>query len=151
MNEIKHTPGPWRWEFNRKHKSMQLVGGVPKYDLTVMDFDRWGMGGAVVRLREDIDGMNLMRRLCDRSDWVTPFPGRDHHADWCAGVTHPDMKLIEAAPDMALVLEMLSAEADAGTVMIPSALRLTIDAALIKAGRKAAPEPVRVVTIAGGA
>ncbi|PJO71243.1 hypothetical protein CWD92_16290 [Burkholderia thailandensis] len=56
---------------------------------------------------------------------------------------------IAAAPDMALVLEMLAAEADAGTVMIPSGLRLTIDAALIKAGRKAAPEPVRVVTIAG--
>ncbi|HDR8974014.1 hypothetical protein [Burkholderia vietnamiensis] len=51
--------------------------------------------------------------------------------------------------DMAMVLEMLAAEADAGTVMIPSALRLTIDAALIKAGRKAAPEPVRHVTIAG--
>ena len=57
--------------------------------------------------------------------------------------------LAHAAPDMALVLEMLGAEADAGTVMIPSGLRLTIDAALIKAGRKAAPEPVRVVTIAG--
>ncbi|MDN7413462.1 hypothetical protein QZM42_33595 [Burkholderia vietnamiensis] len=51
--------------------------------------------------------------------------------------------------DMAEVLEMLAAEADAGTVMIPSDLRLTIDAALIKAGRKAAPEPVRHVTIAG--
>lgn len=51
--------------------------------------------------------------------------------------------------DMALALELLAAEADAGTVMIPSGLRLTIDAALIKAGRKAAPEPVRHVTIAG--
>ncbi|MCA8026443.1 hypothetical protein [Burkholderia cepacia] len=47
--------------------------------------------------------------------------------------------LISAAPDMAMVLEMLAAEADAGTVMIPSGLRLTIDAALIKSGRKAAP------------
>ncbi|WP_176047868.1 hypothetical protein [Burkholderia sp. BCC1644] len=53
--------------------------------------------------------------------------------------------------EMALALEMLAAEADTGTVMIPSGLRLTIDAALIKAGRKAAPEPVRHVTIAGGA
>ncbi|NBD02147.1 hypothetical protein GT623_02525 [Burkholderia thailandensis] len=53
--------------------------------------------------------------------------------------------------DMAMALEMLAAEADAGTVMIPSALRLTIDAALIKAGRKAAPTAVRHVTIAGGA
>ncbi|MDW9241914.1 hypothetical protein [Burkholderia cepacia] len=54
-----------------------------------------------------------------------------------------------AASDAILALEMLAAEADAGTVMIPSGLRLTIDAALIKAGRKAAPEPVRHVTIAG--
>ncbi|VBK79127.1 hypothetical protein [Burkholderia pseudomallei] len=56
-----------------------------------------------------------------------------------------------AASDAILALELLAAEADAGVVMIPSALRLTIDAALIKAGRKAAPEPVRHVTIAGGA
>ncbi|WP_256704452.1 hypothetical protein [Burkholderia pseudomallei] len=59
--------------------------------------------------------------------------------------------LFAAAPDMAEVLELLAAEADAGTVMIPSALRLTIDAALIKAGRKAAPTAVRHVTITGGA
>lgn len=49
------------------------------------------------------------------------------------------VKRLPVVADMALVLEMLAAEADAGTVMIPSALRLTIDAALIKAGRKAAP------------
>ncbi|MBR8025198.1 hypothetical protein KDX27_42125 [Burkholderia cenocepacia] len=58
-------------------------------------------------------------------------------------------RVMAASTDMAEILEMLAAEADAGTVMIPSALRLTIDAALIKAGRKAAPEPVRHVTIAG--
>ncbi|HGO6078319.1 TPA: hypothetical protein ACK3PA_002732 [Burkholderia cenocepacia] len=48
-------------------------------------------------------------------------------------------RVIAASTDMAMVLEMLAAEADAGTAMIPSGLRLTIDAALIKAGRKAAP------------
>lgn len=58
-------------------------------------------------------------------------------------------KRLPIVADMALALEMLAAEADAGTVMIPSGLRLTIDAALIKAGRKAAPTPVRHVTIAG--
>lgn len=68
------------------------------------------------------------------------LPGNENEAN---------MHQISASPDMAIALEMLAAEADAGTVMIPSALRLTIDAALIKAGRKAAPEPVRVVTIAG--
>jgi hypothetical protein len=56
-----------------------------------------------------------------------------------------------AALDMALILEMLAADADAGKVMIPSGLRLSIDAALIKAGRKAAPVPVRHITTAGDA
>ncbi|MCS6455974.1 hypothetical protein NX868_10410 [Burkholderia thailandensis] len=60
-------------------------------------------------------------------------------------------KEFAAASDAILALELLAAEADAGTVMIPSALRLTIDAALIKAGRKAAPTAVRHVTIAGDA
>ncbi|CAM2167918.1 conserved hypothetical protein [Burkholderia latens] len=73
----------------------------------------------------------------------TDYTGRDYQI---ANAT-----LIAAAPDMATVLELLAAEADTGKVMIPSALRLTIDAALIKAGRKAAPQPVRHVTIAGGA
>lgn len=43
------------------------------------------------------------------------------------------------ASDALMVLEMLAADADAGKVMTPSGLRLSIDAALIKAGRKAAP------------
>ncbi|MCA8018109.1 hypothetical protein [Burkholderia metallica] len=58
-------------------------------------------------------------------------------------------RLIHAALDMTEILEFIAADADAGKVMIPSGLRLSIDAALIKAGRKAAPEPVRHVTIAG--
>ncbi|MBU9563054.1 hypothetical protein KTE54_20450 [Burkholderia multivorans] len=75
---------------------------------------------------------------------------KSHVKHWNEGQARR-RSLISAAPDMALALEMLAAEADAGTVMIPSGLRLTIDAALIKAGRKEAPEKVRHVTIAGGA
>ncbi len=96
-----HTPGPWRWEINRSAKVLHLVGGRPQYDLTIMDFDRWGMSRAVATLRDTAaDGMNIMHRLPDRHDWIAPFPGRDHHADWCADVTHPDMRLMAAAPDM---------------------------------------------------
>lgn len=62
---------------------------------------------------------------------------KDPDSVW--GRPNANAALLLAALDMAEVLEMLAAEADAGTVMIPSALRLTIDAALIKAGRKAAP------------
>lgn len=100
-----HTAGPWRWEFNRKHKVLHLVGGKPTYDLTIMDFDRWGMAGAVATLRDTAhDGMNIMHRLCDRADWIAPFEGRAHHAEWCSNVIHPDMRLMAAAPDLLAAL-----------------------------------------------
>lgn len=95
------TPGPWRWEFNAEHKSVHLVGGDPRFDLSIMDFTRWGMGGAGVCLRDTAhDGMNIMHKLHERPDWIVPFPGRRHHRHWCADVAHPDMRLIAAAPDL---------------------------------------------------
>ena len=97
----KHTPGPWRWEFNAKHKTVDLVGGRPMFDLTVMDFARWGMSHAVPRFRDTaVDGMNLMDRLCDKPEWIAPEPGREHHKRWHQLVTHPDASLIAAAPDL---------------------------------------------------
>ena len=105
----KHTTGPWRWEFNREHKTLHLVGGRPQYDLTIMDFDRWGMRNAVATLRDPAeDGMNILHRLCDRPDWIAPFPGREHHAAWCADVTHPDMRLMAAAPDLLEALQNIA-------------------------------------------
>ena len=94
----KHTPGPWRWEVNEKHKTMQLVGGKPTYDLTVMDFERWGMYGAVARMRDTAeDGMNILYRCLD---WAIPAKGREHHASWFKVIDHPDANLIAAAPDL---------------------------------------------------
>lgn len=97
------TPGPWRWEFNASSKDVSLVGGRIRYDVTVMDFTRWGMGGAVPRFVEPTDipnGLQLLHKLSDRKDWIAPFPDREHHADWCAQVTHPDARWMqEAAPD----------------------------------------------------
>jgi hypothetical protein len=57
--------------------------------------------------------------------------------------------LFAASPDMAEILEIIAADADAGKLLIKSVLRTSIDAALIKAGRKKAPEPVRHFTMAG--
>lgn len=103
-----HTPGPWRWEINLHSKSLHLVGGRPQYDLTVIDFERWGMSRATMRLRDTAhDGMNIMHRLHERADWIAPFAGREHHVDWCANVTHPDARLIAAAPDLLKTLEDL--------------------------------------------
>lgn len=53
--------------------------------------------------------------------------------------------------DMAEILEIIAADADAGEILMTSGVRMALDAALIKAGRKAAPEPVRHITTAGGA
>lgn len=144
MSAPSFTPGPWQWEFNRAHKSMSLVGGRPKYDLTIMDFDRWGMRGAVATLRDTAeDGMNIMHRLCDRPDWIAPFPGRNHHADWCADVIHPDMRLMAAAPDLLEALQLFVAWSEAernhegttfwGRVDMLTALDASARAAIAKA------------------
>jgi len=102
------TPGPWRWEINLNGKSLHLVGGRPQFDLTLMDFERWGMGGATVRFRDlAFDGMNLMHKLHERPDWIHSFEGRKHHADWCADVIHPDARLIAAAPDLHSVVSRI--------------------------------------------
>ena len=104
----QHTAGPWRWEINRGSKSLHLVGGKPQFDLTVMDFERWGMSGATIRLRDVAhDGMNIMHKLHERPDWIAPLPGRAHHADWFAAVIHPDARLMEAAPDLLDALRSL--------------------------------------------
>lgn len=96
-----HTKGPWRWEINRKHKNIHLVGGNPQYDLTIMDFVRWGMSGACPRFIEPNKvKLQILHRICDRPDLIIPFRGRFHHAQWCAGITHPDANLIAASPDL---------------------------------------------------
>lgn len=101
MSEAKHTPGPWRWELSKSSKHLSLVGGDPEYDLTILEPTRWGMQSATLMIRDTAhDGMNIMHRLDERPDWIAPFPGREHHARWCSGVIHPDMRLIEAAPDL---------------------------------------------------
>lgn len=95
----RHTEGPWRWELNEKHRSVQLVGGRPMYDLTIIQPIRWGLGGATLFIRDTAhDGMNLMHKLHERRDWIAPHHGRAHHASWCADVVHPDMRLMAASP-----------------------------------------------------
>jgi len=99
----EHTPGPWRWEFNEKHRQLTLVGGRQKYDLTIMEFCRWDMWGAGVSMRDtrpEAEGFNLMHKVHERPDWIIPFPGRAHHKDWCAAVAHPDMRLMQTAPEL---------------------------------------------------
>jgi hypothetical protein len=124
---IKHTPGPWRWEVNMAQKTIQLCGGKPQYDLTIMDFSRWGMNGARPRVLDHADHM-LLR---EAEDYRVIVPGREHHASWFQGIDHPDMNLIAAAPEL---LEKLK-EAVEFIEGIGSPVRCTIDfrAAIAKA------------------
>lgn len=109
---LKHTPGPWRWEFNADSKTLQLCGGMPKFDKTVMDFARWGMGGASPRFngKPAGDDHDILFRPSERQDWTVPFPGREHHASWLMDITHPDAQLIASAPDLAKRVHELEEE-----------------------------------------
>ena len=97
----KATTGPWRWNVNGDTKSVEIEGGRPMYDKTVMDFARWGMNRAQPRfngaLVDGEDGFNILYPLSGRKDWIAPYAGREHHKSWFANVTHPDAALIVAA------------------------------------------------------
>lgn len=106
--EAKTTPGPWRWEVNMHGKEISLRGGVPRYDLTVMDFVRYGMNSAAPRFLDA--GSNCRSMILRRAEeFSTVVPGREHHEDWFRALSHPDAHLIAASPTMYDVL----AEVDA--------------------------------------
>jgi hypothetical protein len=92
------TPGPWRWEVSLKSKSIQLCGGRPRFDLTVMDFVRWGMGGARPRFLKPSEHIGML--MTDAEEFAVHVEGREHHADWFQSLDHPDAHLIAAAPDL---------------------------------------------------
>lgn len=106
-----HTPGPWRWELNKASKSVALLGGRPKFDKSVMCFERYGMSHAApsfnnARLGEEGNLYNEMER-CDKYGAIVQ--GREHHKDWFQEINHPDALLIAAAPDMYEVLTAIEA------------------------------------------
>jgi hypothetical protein len=129
--ETRFTPGPWRWELNQKSKRLQLCGGRPRYDLTVLDFVRWGMSGAAPRLRTGGDNLNIMVRA---DQFPKIVKGREHHADWFQTIDHPDALLIEAAPDLYDALQgLVNAITASEPLALTQALRIA-RAALNEAG-----------------
>ncbi len=113
MSEAKHTPGPWRWEFNPDQKKLKLCGGVPRYDLTLLDFVRCGMQGGTARFRDpEFPNMNVMELP---SKWAVPERGREHHSDWWRLIVHPDARMIAAAPAMYAALESVRSFGSGGS------------------------------------
>lgn len=96
--KAQHTPGPWRWELNLKGKHVSLNGGKPRFDLTVLDCERWGMGSARLRLLERSGSGMMLMAPCEQ--FAAQVPGREHHADWFQTLNHPDANLIAAAPEL---------------------------------------------------
>lgn len=92
--ELLHTPGPWRWELNKKFKTINLCGGKPTFDLIVMGFERYGMQHAQPRF---LDTMKILRPSTESAIII---PGREHYKDWFMGIDHPDANLIAAAPEL---------------------------------------------------
>lgn len=121
-----HTPGPWRWEFNAESKSLRLVGGRPMYDLTVIDFARWGMSHATMRLRDvGHAGMQLMYRVHERPDWIAPESGREHHKHWHQLLTHPDALLSADAPALLAEVVRLKNEFSSAMSLLQAERRYT--------------------------
>lgn len=110
-----HTPGPWRWEVNRSHKSVKLCGGSPKhgfgrYDLTVMDFSRYGMNKAAPVFWNWQDGPFLVGDPKRADELAVEVQGREHHANWFADIDHPDAQLVAAAPELLALIETQARE-----------------------------------------
>ncbi|WP_309601197.1 hypothetical protein [Burkholderia multivorans] len=127
MNEIKSTPGPW------------ILATVPT---SVGSCHKIGPFPSA--------GHRPHTYACVYADGIRP--GIDDALPAAIELA-ANARLMAASPDMALALEMIAAEDDAarhnGTPLLTSGVRMTLDAALIKAGRKAAPTPVRHITING--
>jgi hypothetical protein len=94
-------PGPWRWNLNLKAKQIRLESTGYGTDLEiVMDFVRWGMGGARPRFQ------NPERLMVHAEAWSKTVPRREHHADWFRSLSHPDAEFIaHARKDVELLLE----------------------------------------------
>ncbi len=101
------TPGPWRWELNRKHHTVEICGGLPAglFDKTVVAFRRYGMKGAAPEFWHWGEGGKWLGEPQRADELAVAYPGREHHAGWCANIDHPDARLIATAPtDIAFLL-----------------------------------------------
>ena len=106
------TPGPWQWFGNTKQYEVYLATKHSGRRF-VMDFVRWGMGGAQPRFQVTIDGNEagggVMRSIAQLAEGDANAKGRlpllgplfevDYRRQF-VGIGHPDAQLIAAAPTL---------------------------------------------------
>ncbi len=107
MSDPKFTSGPWRWELNEKSHQVRLAGGKSTegfghFDLTVIDFVRYGMRSAAPRFAIGRPSGGIMHRV---EQFGIIQSGREHHSHWFKLVKHPDAHLIAASPAMYAEIE----------------------------------------------
>ena len=81
--------GPWQWVVSLKSKEARLEAAISGFEV-VMDFVRWGMGGAKPRFQRK----SLM---VDAEAFATTVKGREHHSTWYQTIDHPDAQFIAHA------------------------------------------------------
>lgn len=98
------TPGPWWWRLNRKSKQVVLEsGGRGRWLERVMDFVRYGMGGAKPRF---LDQEKCL--MVDADKLGVDVPGREHHSEWAQTLAHPDAEFIaESRSELECYTELL--------------------------------------------
>ena len=108
------TPGPRRFEVNRKRKAVELSGGSPRFDKSIMTFARYGMDRAAPVFWFWQKGENWSEKPKRADELAVAVPGREHHADWFAVIDHPDARFLETNPaDVVEIIERLErAEAE---------------------------------------
>lgn len=87
------SPGRWNWNVSLKSKHMSLETTGNGHGLEkVMDFVRWGMGGARARFQNRELGL-----MVNAEKFCAEVKGREHHASWYMTIAHPDAVFIAGA------------------------------------------------------
>ena len=85
------TAGPWQFKINKSTKQIQLCGWN---HMIVMDFVRWGMHSAQPRV---LTRNNLLEPIISCAE---PEIGQEHHSSGHQIAKHPDIQLMESAPEL---------------------------------------------------